>query len=248
MLYTLWMTEDFRSSISDPVGTWEALYDSCPATVFFLKDTVGRYQVVNRTLAERCGVKNKAELLGKTTVDLFPEPLGQSYLDQDLDVIKNGSVMPENLELHVYPGGFHGWCVTTKLPLHDANGKVIGVAGVSRDLHMRADKFEGYEEFSATLDYIRKSYAQPLRVDDLAEQAGLSAYQYEQRMKKVLGMPAGHFISRVRLEAAIALLKDSSDTVAEVALACGFYDQSAFARTFKSAIGMTPTEYRKHDR
>ncbi len=239
------MAEDLRSLISDPVGTWEALYDSCPDTVFFLKDTEGRYQVVNRTLVERCGFKNKSELIGKTAVDLFPEPLGQSYLDQDLDVIANGSSMPENLELHVYPGGFHGWCVTTKLPLSDAAGKVIGLAGVSRDLHMRADKFEGYEEFSATLEVIRKKFSESLRVDDLAEQAGLSVYQYEQRMKKVLGMPAGHFISRVRLEAAIEKLRQSDASVADIALACGFYDQSAFARTFKNAIGMTPSQYRK---
>jgi PAS domain S-box-containing protein len=239
------MPDEFTRLISDPVSTWEALYDSSPDTVFFLKDADGRYQVVNRTLVERCGFKNKSELIGKTTVDLFPDPLGQSYLDQDLEVIEQGESMPENLELHVYPGGFQGWCVTTKLPLHDADGKVVGVAGVSRDLHMRADKFEGYEEFSATLDYIRKQFAQQLRIDDLAEQAGLSVYQYETRMKKVLGMPAGHFISRVRLEAAIDMLKDSSDSVAEVALACGFYDQSAFARTFKNAIGMTPSQYRK---
>lgn len=242
------MSETFVSKISDPVGTWEALYDSSPDTVFFLKDTRGRYQVVNRTLVERCGFKNKSELIGKNTLDLFPAPLGQSYLDQDLEVIANELSMPENLELHVYPGGFQGWCVTTKIPLRDEAGSVIGLAGVSRDLHMRADKFEGYEALAGMLDFIRENYAEPLRVDELAERAGLSLYQYEQRMKKVLGMPAGHFISRVRLEAAIDKLRSSGESVAEIALACGFYDQSAFARTFKNAIGMTPTEYRKQPR
>ena len=238
------MPESFISRVRSPLKTCEALYDSCPDVVFFMKDEQGRYQVVNRTLVERCGFKSKSELIGKTTVDLFPEPLGKSYLEQDMEVIRKNAPMPENMELHVYPGGFQGWCVTTKLPLHDEAGKVIGLAGISRDLHMLADKFEGYEKFSATLEYIRSEFSQPLRVDDLAERAGLSSYQYEQRMKKVFGMPVGHFISRVRLEAAMEMLK-GRDSIADIALSCGFYDQSAFTRTFKGAIGMTPSEYRK---
>ncbi len=240
------MTESFISLVTEPLKACEALFDSCPDVVFFMKDAKGRYQVVNRTLVERCGFKNKSELIGKTSVDLFPEPLGQSYLDQDMEVVGSDSAMPENLELHVYPGGFQGWCVTSKLPLHGDGGEVIGLAGISRDLHMKADKFEGYEKFSATLDHIRKEFSQALRVDDLAAMAGLSAYQYEQRMKKVFGMPAGHFISRVRLEAAMEMLK-GTDSIADIALSCGFYDQSAFTRTFKSAIGMTPSEYRRQN-
>ncbi len=50
---------------------------------------------------------------------------------------------------------------------------------------------------------------------------------------------------RARLQTACHHLRHSDDTVAEVALCCGFGDQSSFHRTFKHRFGLTPGEYRK---
>ena len=54
----------------------ERLFDRVPDVVYFVKDLGGRYVVVNQTLVERCGRRDKTELLGRTAKDVFPSPLG----------------------------------------------------------------------------------------------------------------------------------------------------------------------------
>ena len=73
--------ESLAAAIADPFFA-EILFDTLPDVVFFIKDMQGRYLVVNRTLAERCGVRDKAGLIGRTAAQVFPG-LGESYSEQD---------------------------------------------------------------------------------------------------------------------------------------------------------------------
>ena len=55
-----------------------ALFDQLPDIVFFVKDVEGRYTSANRTLAERCGLRDKGELLGKRPSDVLGDTLGRA--------------------------------------------------------------------------------------------------------------------------------------------------------------------------
>lgn len=103
-----------------------------PGVVFFVKDERARYVLVNRTLARRCGVKDKAELLGRSADEVFPSSLGPLYAEQDRRVLRGGATLENQLELHLYPGRQPGWCLTHKQALRDADGAIIGMAGISR--------------------------------------------------------------------------------------------------------------------
>ena len=71
--------ERFLAELAD--ASWAApLFESLPDVVFCIKDRESRYRLVNRTLVTRCGLKRKEDLLGRTTVDVFPRPLGDRYL------------------------------------------------------------------------------------------------------------------------------------------------------------------------
>ncbi|MBF2938068.1 PAS domain-containing protein, partial [Pseudomonas aeruginosa] len=105
-----------------------------PGVVFFVKDERARYVLVNRTLARRCGVKDKAELLGRSADEVFPSSLGPLYAEQDRRVLRGGATLENQLELHLYPGRQPGWCLTHKQALRDADGAIIGMAGISHDL------------------------------------------------------------------------------------------------------------------
>ena len=85
--------------MAEPVETERALaaaltavelFDRLPDVVFFVKNTAGAYVEANRTLVRRLGLREKAELLGRTARDVFPAPLGERYLAQDLAVCRNG--------------------------------------------------------------------------------------------------------------------------------------------------------------
>jgi len=223
---------------------FEALFDQLPDLVFFMKDRDARYTVVNQTLVDRCGVGAKEDLLGKTVLDIFPPPLGEGYYEQDQEVLETGSQIKDLLELHFYVRGEPGWCITNKLPIEGDDGVIQGLVGISRDLHLPAEGAHGYQELAESVRFIQSRYGETLRVEELARLSSLSDYQYEQRMKKAFQMTAGQFITQTRIEAACELLRSTEKQIVDIAIECGFYDQSAFTRQFKSTTGLTPGKYR----
>ena len=223
----------------------EPLFDALPDVVFFVKDRDARYLCVNQTLVRRCGSETKADLIGRTCQDVFEGPMGAGYLEQDQHILRGDGALRDVLELHLYARGGPGWCITTKLPLHDSEGKIIGIVGVSNDIHVSVSQDRRYAELAKGVDFIRQHYDDALRLDSLAELCGLSAYQFEERMKKVFQLTVGQFIAKTRIDAACRSLEQGSSSIADVAVTCGFADQSAFTRQFKATTGMTPTDYRK---
>jgi len=221
----------------------EELFDSVSNIVFFMKNAEGRYISANRTLAERCGYSSASELSGKTAADVFPGSMGQSYLKQDLDIIKSAKKITDRLELHLYSSGRQGWCLTTKIPMFAADGSVIGLIGISQDLQ-ESDGSSHYREISEAVEYIRQNYSEQISIKRLAEMSGISVYQFEKRMKRIFQITAGRYIIKVRIDAGCELLQRTDNPIADIAIVCGYSDQSAFTRQFKAVTGLTPSAYR----
>jgi len=93
--------------------------------------------------------------------------------------------------------------------------------------------------------HVQSHFDEPLRVTGLAALAGLSPYQFDQRIRRVLQITAGQFIHRVRMDAAVRRLRETNDPIALIALDCGHSDQGAFTRQFHQTVGLSPTEFRR---
>lgn len=237
------------ASSSDPFAAHasaEALFDALPDVVFFVKDIHGRYARVNQTLADRCTGGDKTKLIGKKPAEVFPAPLAASYTRQDESVLKTGKKVEHQLELHLYPGYKAGWCLTTKHALRDAQGAIIGVAGISRDLNAPGDnaKAAGFAELAAALRHMQKHYTEGLRIEDIAKKVGLSVYQFEQRVQKLFHMSPLQLLHKLRLDEATRLLRETDLPLGEIALHTGWCDQSAFTRHFTRYAGMAPGKFR----
>src|SRR5262245_57989207 len=128
---------EFGIMATMPVASFpvEDLFDRLPDVVFFAKDKQGRYVHANQTLVLPCGKQHKGEILGRTAEEVFPRELGAAYTAQDLQVVRTGAPIEDKLELHLYPGGRAGWCLTFKAPLRGPTGATTGLVGISRDLH-----------------------------------------------------------------------------------------------------------------
>jgi AraC-like DNA-binding protein len=226
-------------------GFAETLFDRIPDVVFFVKDREGRYVMVNQTLVDRCGLASKEEILGRTTRELFPDPLGKRFLIQDLEVLRGGGEISDLLELHLFSSRVEGWCLTDKVPLTGIGGTVVGLAGVSRDLSLPGGPGD-LHDLAAVVHHVQNRYYEPLRVETLAEMAGLSTYQFNRRIRAIFKITAGQLIAKTRIDAASHLLRTTERAVGEVAVECGYFDQSAFARQFKSLVGLTPRQYREY--
>lgn len=229
-------------------GVLERLFDEASDVAFFVKDRAGRYLVVNRSLAERHGFSDKAQLMGKTPGEVCPGPFGEVPTEQDARLLKNGRPMVNHLEMQWLRPHRPCWCLTTKLPLRDATGKIIGLVGFSRDLREFVPMTDVPADLALALDAFERDYSEPASTSLLAERAGMSAARFARLMKRIFGVTPSQYISRTRINAAARLLRNSDNSVAEVAYACGFGDHSAFTRAFRTAMGITPTQYREQEK
>jgi PAS domain S-box-containing protein len=222
----------------------EALFDCTPDVAFFVKGLRGEYLVVNQTLVQRCGAKSKAEVVGRTAGELFPAPLGEAYAAQDRQVL-GGRPLRDRLELHLYPDGRRGWCLTHKLPLYGASGRVVGLVGISRDLQHPDERGDDYRRIAKAVVYLQEHYDEPLRVAALARLAQLSPTRFRRLVQRIFQLTPARLLVKTRLDAAAALLTESDLSVATIAVECGYSDQSAFTRQFHALVGMTPREFRR---
>lgn len=233
--------------MSDPFAEHsfaETLFDALPDVVFFIKDRHGRYARVNQTLADRCAGGDKTRLVGKRPQEVFPAALAARYARQDEAVLKTGKPVEHQLELHLYPGGKAGWCLTTKHPLRNRAGDLLGVAGISRDLNAPDAKASGFAELAAALSFMRNHYTESLRIEDIAARAGLSVYQFETRVRRLLQMNPLQLLHKLRLDEGTRLLRETDLPLGEIALQTGWCDQSAFTRHFSRYAGISPGRYR----
>lgn len=222
----------------------EQLFDQTPDIAFFIKDISGRYTVVNHSLVERNGMRDKSQLIGQRPRDLFPGDLGRIPSDQDADVILTGRPILDHLELHWRSPHQPVWCLTTKLPLRDAAGRVTGLIGISRDVRAPVGLADIPAGVSKALEHLEKNYADSVSPSALAKRSGLSPSRFARLVKRIFGITPGQLITKTRLAAASVMLRETQRSVADIALDCGFFDHSAFTRAFRSATGTTPTQFR----
>ncbi|MBA2113644.1 AraC family transcriptional regulator [Bremerella alba] len=226
-------------------GLLEQIFDCLGDVVYCVKNLQGRYTFVNHAFAERIGVTDPAELIGKQAAHFFPPELAKVYDDQDREVIRTGQPLTDQLELISNVDGTRGWYLSNKFPLLDCSGNTIGLVGVSQDLKQPSDSDLELADLKVVIDLIRQHIAQPLTTEELAEKVGLSVTQLDRRMRRVFRLSTKKFVMKYRLDLAQQLLVSSEKSLSEIALECGFSDQSAFTRHFGAAANQTPLAYRK---
>lgn len=231
--------------LSVDVGLLEQLFDQAPDVAFFVKDAEGRYVAVNQSLVERHGLQHKPDVLGKRPSDIGPGDFGRIPAEQDAHVLRTGTALIDHLELQWYRPHEPVWCLTTKLPIHNDAGTVTGLVGFSKDVRVAVEPDEIPVAFAQALEEFERDLSEAVTPAWLAERSLLSPQRLARLTKRLHGLTPGQFITKTRIAAASRLLRESDQSIAEVALACGFYDHSAFARAFRSATGFTPSGFRK---
>jgi AraC-like DNA-binding protein len=93
-------------------------------------------------------------------------------------------------------------------------------------------------------DHIQVHYPQRLSVAEAARMVAMSPPQFMKTCKRVAGMTLVAYLNHVRLSNGSRMLRETSLTIAEIASAVGFADQSYFDKRFKRAFGETPSEFR----
>lgn len=239
---TIGSSGDAVSSVD--VALLSTLFDSAPDVAFFVKDSEGRYVAVNDSLAKRHGLRDKTEAIGKQPRDICQGDFGQVPSKQDEKLLRTGRPLIEHLEMQWNRPHEPVWCVTTKLPILDEAGKVVGVVGFSRDVRVPVQREEIPKGFADALAEFERTLSDRVTPAWLAEQSNLTPQQLTRFTKRVFGLTSTQLIARIRIAAASRMLRDTEKPVADIAIACGFYDHSAFTRSFRNATGVTPSQFR----
>jgi PAS domain S-box-containing protein len=232
------------SDLSAGLPIIEQLFDQVPETAFFLKDAQGCYLAVNQSLVERCGMQEKHQLIGRSVRDIFPKELAELYASQDRAVLRTGRPIVDHLELHWYAHRRPGWCLTTKIPMRNNAGAIVGIAGISRDLRAPGDAETIPQKLASTLEYLESHYHESVTPGSLARHASLPPVRFARLIKRIFRLTPNQLITQTRLAAAARLLIETDRSVADIACACGFYDHSALTRAFRSATNLTPSKFR----
>jgi AraC family transcriptional regulator len=95
------------------------------------------------------------------------------------------------------------------------------------------------------LDYIAANISDEISLAALGETAGYSTFHFARKFTAAMGVPPHRYISRLRLDIAMAELAAGSVPLAQIALNSHFSTQASFTRAFRRATGMTPTQYRR---
>jgi AraC-like DNA-binding protein len=97
----------------------------------------------------------------------------------------------------------------------------------------------------AALDYIGRHFSEPLKLEDVAREVGLSVYRLSHLVKAFTGRTVLQILQQTRIEHARRLLERTDLSGAQIAYDCGFGDQSYFIKHFKRLTGVTPARYRR---
>ncbi len=226
------------------IALLERLFDRSPDVAFFVKDSAGRYVAVNESLVARHGLKSKSQVIGKCPRDICPGDFGRIPTEQDERVLRTGRPLVDHLEMQWHLPNDPVWCLTTKLPMLDSNGAVVGLIGFSRDIRVPVEPHEIPKDFARALEEFEQTLSSEVTPAWLASRSQVSPQRLARLTKRLYGLTPSQFITKSRIAAASRMLRDAEQSVAEIAHACGFYDHSAFTRAFRSATGMTPSEFR----
>ncbi|MFG0336157.1 MAG: helix-turn-helix domain-containing protein [Maioricimonas sp. JB049] len=221
------------------------LFDFLPELYLYVKNHRSQFIRVNQAHLRLRGFSHESEIIGKTDFDLHPRYLAEQYVNEDRRVMQAGRPLPNQVWLVPGQAGALHWYLSSKIPLFDREGEAIGIAGVLRDLRKFETVYRPYQAMDEILKYVLEHYGERIDIPDLAAMAHLSVSQFDRRFKALFQMTPQQYLLRVRINAASHALTSTDDTVATIALRCGFYDQSYFTKRFRRETGMTPLAYRR---
>ncbi len=128
------------------------LIDNMPDFIY-IKDTDSHFIVANQKLIDVHNLKSRDQLIGKSDHDFYPRELADKYHSNEQAIIRTGKPLINHEERSLDEEGNEIYLSTTKIPLHDTDGKIIGIVGIGRDI---TDKRRAEEKLLDDADQLQQ--------------------------------------------------------------------------------------------
>jgi len=141
-----------------------------PDRIYF-KDRESRFILINPALAPIFGLSSPEAAIGKTDFDIFTEEHASQALIDEQEIIRTGNAIVGKEERETWPDGTISWVTTTKLPLRNAEGEIVGTFGISRDITERKqveDKLrQAVEDLQQSREELKTTHLQLLKAEKM---------------------------------------------------------------------------------
>jgi PAS domain S-box-containing protein len=172
-----------------------ALVDTLPDRVY-VKDTAARFVFNNPAHLAALGAATQADARGKTDADFRPAWLAAAQLADDRTVLTTGQAILNREESTIRPDGTPGFLLVTKVPLRDAEGGIIGLVGISRDI---TERRQMEEELRAANVQLQRATVEATRLAAEAEQASVAKGEFLANMSHEIRTPMNGVIGMTGL-------------------------------------------------
>jgi sigma-B regulation protein RsbU (phosphoserine phosphatase) len=123
----------------------QALLDGIPDRIYF-KDTSSRFVKCSRAVAKRLGTEDPEKVVGKTDFDFLPPARAAVYFENEQRIMKTGEPLINEPQKQTKANGEVVWMSATKVPLRDQAGKIVGLAGINRDITEQKQETEALRQ------------------------------------------------------------------------------------------------------
>ncbi len=169
---------DRTAEITRQTYILETFMANVPDSIYF-KDRNSQFLQANQAMTRRLGFSDPAAILGTTDFDFFPEEYARLKYAQEQDILQTGQPLLALEE----PDTGGRWALTTKMPLRDEHGEIIGTFGISRDITPLKVAQKQVEDAYAEIQMLNEQ----LKHDNIRMSAELDVARRLQQM--VLPMP-----------------------------------------------------------
>jgi len=229
------------------------LMDCLTDVLAWVKDRKGRYLWVNRAFLIQYALDHPGgnefvtaeNILGKTDYDLSPAFLADQFRHDDEHVLAGHRII-NRIERVGDSQGTTVWNITDKVPVVDAKGAIIGTAGITRAAGLAGNLSGTAAGFGPALAHMRADFHHEITNRHLAAISNMSVRAFERQFRATFHLTPQKFLRKLRLRIASRAIVFTTESLSEIALKCGFADQSHFSREFRRQFGRTPREYREH--
>src|SRR5664280_2423995 len=141
------------------------LIDNIPDSIYS-KDLACRKTLANSTEVRYLGAKSEADVLGKSDFDIYPQELAEKFFADDQLVMQTGDPVLNREEYILDEKQQKRWLLSSKLPLRNQEGRIIGLVGIGRDITERKHAEEEAQRERAFFDQLVETAPEGIAIDD----------------------------------------------------------------------------------
>jgi PAS domain S-box-containing protein len=192
----------------------EAFLENIPDRVYF-KDLNSRFVRISRAKAEAVGLVNPAQAVGKSDADFYGVEHAAQLLADEQEIIRTGQSIVGKDEEQAWPNGRKTWARTSKVPLRDRAGAIIGTMGISHDITRRK---LAEQELASKAEELARSNAALEQMAQVANAASQAKGDFLANMSHEIRTPLNGIIGMTDLTLGTELTREQRDYLETVKL------------------------------